>query len=214
MTTAEITAARAANTATLTTTKTGYNYRIRKSADIVAIITDANGETLDAIAPGTGNHKTALDWAEWRAGAVRAEYPTAAQMVIYCGDSEIAVITITDETTPETSTETAAAIVVPSFDSLSHAAANITLEANNIAEIDRVYIAPLAACLARKVTRGQSLDLAKLAGSSTVAAIVRAAIKEARRDGYAGDITPEDRRASALYLAACIIDRAKEEAEQ
>lgn len=113
-----------------------------------------------------------------------------------------------------TNNTTAAAIVAPSFEALSHAAVNITLEANNTAEIDRVFIAPLAACLARKIARGVTLDLAKLAGSSTVAAIVRAAIKEARRDGYAGDITPEDRRASALYLAACIIDRAKEEAEQ
>ena len=87
--------------------KTGYNYRTRKERTIMAFVYDANGTLLDAIHPGGGNHRTALDWATWRANTIREDYPAAATMAIHCGDDEIAVITLDnnnpDNTTPETS---------------------------------------------------------------------------------------------------------------
>lgn len=78
--------------------KTGYNYRTRKYRDILAVVLDANNKVIDAIAPGTGNHRTTLDWAEWRAGSIRNDYPAAIRMEVYCGDEEIAVISFTPTT--------------------------------------------------------------------------------------------------------------------
>lgn len=107
-----------------------------------------------------------------------------------------------------------AAVVAPSFDELSHAAVNIVLEAENTAKLDREIISPLVVTLIRKIRRGETLDMAKLAGSSAVKNLVRAAIAEARKDGFSDAITTDDRSAAALHLAACIIDRATEDAEQ
>lgn len=86
--------------------KTGYNYRTRKYRDILAVVIDANNEVIDAIGPGTGNHRTTLDWAEWRAESIRNDYPAAVNMVVYCGDVEIAVITFAE--TPSVDPETGA----------------------------------------------------------------------------------------------------------
>lgn len=91
--------------------KTGYNYRTRKARTICAFIYDADGATIDVIFPGEGNHTKTLDWAEWRAGRIPADYPEAAKMVVFCGDDEIAVITFEAEPTHEaTADEIAAAI--------------------------------------------------------------------------------------------------------
>lgn len=87
---------------TFSTIKTGYNYRTRKERDIMAFIYDANGVMLDAINPGIGNHRAALDWAEWRAASILADYPAAVRMEIHNGDTEIAVINFNTTTTPET----------------------------------------------------------------------------------------------------------------
>lgn len=73
--------------------KTGYNYRTRKHRDILAVVLDANNEVIDAINPGTGNHRAALEWAEWRAESIRTDYPATVRMEVYCGDDEIAIIT-------------------------------------------------------------------------------------------------------------------------
>lgn len=82
--------------------KIGYNSRQRKQLDILAVVLDANDEAIDAIAPGIGNHRAALEWAEWRAESIRKDYPAAVRMRIYCGDDEIAVIAFAEppRTTP------------------------------------------------------------------------------------------------------------------
>lgn len=85
----------------ITIEKTGYNYRTRKDRDILAFVLDASGEVLDAIAPGIGNHRAALDWAEWRAESIRKDYPAAVRMEVHCGDIEIAVITFAEYTAAE-----------------------------------------------------------------------------------------------------------------
>lgn len=85
--------------------KTGYNYRTRKYRDILAVVLDANDKVIDAIGPGTGNHRTALDWAEWRAKSIRNDYPAAARMEVYCGDTEIAVITFSETPNVDPATE-------------------------------------------------------------------------------------------------------------
>lgn len=77
---------------TINITKTGFNNRQRKVLSIVAILMDKDGNALDAINPGEGNHRTALDWAEWRANTICKDYKEACKMVIYCGDDEIATI--------------------------------------------------------------------------------------------------------------------------
>lgn len=66
-----------------------YNSRKRKPGQIVAIIVDANRKALDAIDPGEGTHKQAIDWAEWRAETIREQYPEAARLVVYVDDIEI-----------------------------------------------------------------------------------------------------------------------------
>ena len=81
--------------------KTGYNYRTRKYRDILAVVLDANNKVIDAIAPGTGNHRTTLDWAEWRAESIRNDYPAAIRMEVYCGDEEIAVISFLETPNPD-----------------------------------------------------------------------------------------------------------------
>lgn len=81
--------------------KTGYNYRTRKYRDILAVVLDANNKVIDAIAPGTGNHCATLDWAEWRAGSIRNDYPAAIRMEVYCGDEEIAVISFLETPNPD-----------------------------------------------------------------------------------------------------------------
>ena len=82
--------------------KTGYNYRTRKCRDILAVVLDANNKVIDAIAHGTGNHRETLDWAEWRAYAIRNDYPAAIRMEVYCGDEEIAVISFLKTNTTTT----------------------------------------------------------------------------------------------------------------
>lgn len=81
--------------------KTGYNYRQRKEFEIMAFVYGTNGVLLDAINPGIGNHRTALDWATWRANTIREDYPEAVAMIIHCGSDEIAIVTL-DTTTPAT----------------------------------------------------------------------------------------------------------------
>lgn len=87
---------------TFSTIKTGYNCHTRKECDIMAFVYDANGTMIDAINPGTGNHRTALDWAEWRAESIRQDYPAAVRMEIHNGNTEIAIITLNDTTTDNT----------------------------------------------------------------------------------------------------------------
>lgn len=86
--------------------KTGYNYRTRKYRDILAVVLDANNKVIDAIAPGTGNHRTTLDWAEWRAESIRNDYPAAIRMEVYCGDEEIAVISFLETPNPDNTPST------------------------------------------------------------------------------------------------------------
>ena len=81
--------------------KTGYNYRPRKYSDILAVVLDANNKVIDAIAPETDNHRTTLDWAEWRAESIRNDYPAAIRMEVYCGNEEIAVISFLETPNPD-----------------------------------------------------------------------------------------------------------------
>lgn len=81
--------------------KTGYNYCNCKNRDILAVVLDANNKVIAAIAPGTGNHHTALYWAEWRADLIRNDYPAAIRMEVYCGDEEIAVISFLETPNPD-----------------------------------------------------------------------------------------------------------------
>lgn len=55
-----------------------------------------NDGVLDYIVPGKGNHRRALEWAEWRALNINKDYKDATQLIVYCGDVEIAVIDIED----------------------------------------------------------------------------------------------------------------------
>lgn len=86
--------------------KTGFNNRQRKQLDILAVVIDANNEVIDAICPGTGNHRTALDWAEWRSESIHNDYPATVRMEVYCGDAEIAVITFAETPSHTTKNET------------------------------------------------------------------------------------------------------------
>lgn len=66
-----------------------YNCRKRKPGDIIAVIVDAHRHSIDAINPGEGTHKQALDWAMWRAETLHEDYPKAARMVVFVDDLEI-----------------------------------------------------------------------------------------------------------------------------
>lgn len=184
--------------------KTGYNCHTRKAREISAFIFDAEGYTVDVIFPGQGNHKTALEWAEWRAPRIPAEYPTAVKMAVHCDNVEIAVITFDEPTTetPET--------IAPDFDALSHAAQNVALNVDNDGEIYRKMLRPLTEQVTRRFIKGAPVELRHLAECSTMAKITLAGVRECRR----WDIHPtkDDRRAAALYLAGQIIDTAREEA--
>lgn len=74
-----------------------YNNRQRKALTIGAAIIAADGEILDWVVPGEGSHKQAKEWAEWRIESVRKDWPRAKAMRVYCGDDEIAVVTLADE---------------------------------------------------------------------------------------------------------------------
>lgn len=74
---------------TTTILNDSYNSRKRKPGQICAIVLDANGNTLDAIMPGEGTHKQAIEWAEWRAETIREDYPEAACLLVYVDDMEI-----------------------------------------------------------------------------------------------------------------------------
>ena len=69
-----------------------FNGRKRKAEDIVAIIRDAAGKVVDAIFPGVGNHKVALDWFEWRIQRIPTEYEGtgAVEVQLYVGKDIIA----------------------------------------------------------------------------------------------------------------------------
>lgn len=78
---------------TIRTEKTNYNGRTRKAQEIVAVIAAADGvHLIDAISPGKGNHRAALEWAEWRAKSIETDYKDAAKMTVFCGNVGIAVI--------------------------------------------------------------------------------------------------------------------------
>lgn len=141
------------------TTKTGYNYRTRKEREIIAIIMDANGAALDAIDPGTGNHRTALDWAEWRAASIPTDYPGAVRMVVYCGDDEIATIDL-DQPEP-TGTTAPTEPTAPESVELS-AAKCLTMYLDNTREIYNRYTVPaidkVAAMMRSNATHPQQFD--------------------------------------------------------
>lgn len=83
---------------TITTTKTGFNSRKRKSETIGAMLYDRSGDVVDYIQVGEDNHKAALSWGEWRAESINEEYAgQVAKMVIYCGDVEVAFIEIEEQ---------------------------------------------------------------------------------------------------------------------
>lgn len=77
------------------TTLTGYNSRKRKEEEIGACVMGQDG-VLDYIVPGNGNHRRALEWAEWRALNINKDHKEATRLIVYCGDVEIAVIDIED----------------------------------------------------------------------------------------------------------------------
>lgn len=81
--------------------KTSYNYCTREYRDILAVVLAATNKVIDAIAPGTDNHRTTLDWAEWRAESIRNDYPADIRMELYCGDEEIAVISFLETPNPD-----------------------------------------------------------------------------------------------------------------
>lgn len=75
----------------MTTVKTDlFNSRQRKALEIIAVVLDENYNTIDAICPGEGNHRTAIEWAEWRAKTIRDTYEDAAVIAVYCGDNRVA----------------------------------------------------------------------------------------------------------------------------
>ena len=107
---------------------------------------------------------------------------------------------------PAVSTESA-----PKWDDLTQAAANIVLEVENDGEIYRRYTAPLQAQIAKRLESGAPVELYYLAQCSAVASMTLFGVKQCRRYGIA--VSKDDRRAAALYLAACIIEEAKCEVE-
>lgn len=99
-------------------------------------------------------------------------------------------------------------IAAPSFEELTHAATNIVLTAQNDGAIWSRLIEPLIATIARKASRGVSLDICRLAKSSAMGAVIRAAISWMGAAGWDGPVTSNDRAQSSLYLAECFIERA------
>ena len=137
------------------TTKIDYNHRTRKECEVIAYVMDANGVAIDAINPGTGNHRTALDWAEWRAASILADYPAAVRLVIYCGDSVIAII---DLDQPEPTGTTAAANAA----TITPAAKCLTMYLDNTRDIYDRYTVPaidkVAAMMRSNATHPQQFD--------------------------------------------------------
>lgn len=85
------------NATSYTLTKSAeFNGRLRKNREITAVVLDNSGAAIDAICPGEGNHKTAANWAEWRAASIREDYPGAVRMVVYCDNTEICVISFSE----------------------------------------------------------------------------------------------------------------------
>lgn len=78
-------------------TLTGYNARKRKREEIGACIMCEDG-VLDYVVTSDGNHRQALEWAELRAQNINGEFKDATQLIVYCGDVEIAVIDIEEVT--------------------------------------------------------------------------------------------------------------------
>lgn len=76
-------------------TLTGYNARKRKR-EIISARVMCKGGVLDYIVTGEGNHRQALEWAEWRAQNICKDYKEATLLIVYCGNVEIAVIDIED----------------------------------------------------------------------------------------------------------------------
>ena len=71
-----------------------FNSRICKQYEIMLIIKDGRGLILNAIMPGIGSHRQALDWANWRSASLLRDYPAMYNAVLYCGDMCIATFTI------------------------------------------------------------------------------------------------------------------------
>lgn len=115
-------------------------------------------------------------------------------------------VNLNTDAAPAVSTESA-----PKWDDLTQAAANIVLEVENDGEIYRLYTAPLQAQIAKRLKSGAPVELQHLAQCSTMAKITLFGVKQCRRYGIS--VRKDDRRAAALYLAACIIEDAKCEVE-
>lgn len=101
----------------------------------------------------------------------------------------------------------------PSFDELTHAAANIELTAENDGDIYRRYVEPLVNALAKKVAKGIQLDASTLASSGAVANIIRESIKSMKSSGWTSPVTASDRKQAAAYLASAYISEAIENVE-
>ena len=188
-----------------TTTKTGFNARIRKSATISAMLLGRSGEVIDYIQTGEDTHKAALSWGEWRAENINEEYAgQVAKMIIYCGEVEVAFIEIEQEqeqeriTTPDTlNTWTAA-----------HAeqienGSRLSLYVENVSDIYTQF-EWLCACCLKKFRKFGGLDLDYLKESATLKAITRAARKYAAK--YGEHYTMDEDRAARAYLAASVFD--------
>jgi len=114
--------------------------------------------------------------------------------------------TETANTMNTTTTDTAA----PEFSELSHAATNIVLTANNTYSIYASRIEPFIGSLTKKVAKGVTLDASNLVASSVMAVIISESVKEMKRAGWIGGVTPDDRKQAAAYLAGVYISDAIE----
>lgn len=99
----------------------------------------------------------------------------------------------------------------PAFEDLSHAALNLVLAVDNDGEIYRLYKAPLEAQIVKRLKDGKPVELNYLAGCSSMAKLTYQGVKACR--AWDISVNKDDRRAAALYLAACIIEDAKCEVE-
>lgn len=134
--------------------------------------------------------------------------------------SEIAgIIKVDEDNTPETTTPSNDTTMkeettnAPAFDSLSHAAVNIVLTAENDGDIYRRYVKQLVNSLAKKVTKGVQLNASTLASFGAVANIIRESIKGMKLSGWTNPVTASDRKQAAAYLASVYISDAIENAE-
>lgn len=91
---------------------------------------------------------------------------------------------------------------------LSHEANNLVMVIENDGDIYRALLYPLTIQVAKRIKKGQPVELGHLAECSTMKKVLSAGVRLVRAWGYTP--TTADRKQAANFIASCTIETAGE----